>query len=116
MQPLLQQPGRVRIGITDYAQRALGDLVYVELPKVGMTVKKQDAVGVVESVKGASDVYAPVSGTVAAINELVVKKPSFINKSPEGEGWLCDLELSDSSELEELLDQKGYEGFCQGSV
>lgn len=78
--------GKVRIGITDYAQKALGDLVYVELPKLESLVKRKDMIGVVESVKGASDVYAPVSGTITNVNELVITKPSLINKSPEEEG------------------------------
>lgn len=107
--------GRVRIGITDYAQKALGDLVYVELPKIGAMIKKQDMIGVVESVKGASDVYAPVSGTVAAVNVQVVKRPSLINKSPEDEGWLCELDLAKSEETEQLLDEKEYKSFCQGT-
>lgn len=78
--------GRVRVGITDYAQRALGDLVYVELSPVGTTLRRGDPLGIVESVKGASDVYAPVSGIVHAYNSAVIAKPSLINKHPEQEG------------------------------
>lgn len=78
--------GRARIGITDYAQNALGDFVYVELPKVGAQVAKKDSIGVVESVKGASDIYAPVSGTITAVNEAAAAKPSLVNKSPEKDG------------------------------
>lgn len=80
------RPQTVRVGITDYAQRALGDLVYVELPKVGTSIKQKEPVGVVESVKGASDVYAPITGTVTQINENATLKPSLINKSPEKDG------------------------------
>lgn len=78
--------GRVRVGITEYAQRALGDLVYVELPPVGTFLRRGDSLGMVESVKGASDVYAPVSGIVQALNNAAIAKPSLINKSPEQEG------------------------------
>lgn len=78
--------GRLRVGITDYAQRALGDLVYVELSPVGTTLRRGDPLGIVESVKGASDVYAPVSGVVHAHNSAVISKPSLINKQPEQEG------------------------------
>lgn len=85
--------GRVRVGITEYAQRALGDLVYVELPPVGTSLQRGDPLGIVESVKGASDVYAPVSGVVCALNAAAIAKPSLINKHPEQEG-IWDTRLS----------------------
>ncbi|PJF17584.1 CDP-diacylglycerol--glycerol-3-phosphate 3-phosphatidyltransferase [Paramicrosporidium saccamoebae] len=116
------RPTAVRMGITDYAQKALGDLVYVELPKVGTAIKQKEPVGVVESVKGASDVYAPLSGTVTKINETAIAKPSLINKSPEGDGtltnwrmmivgWLCELEMPSTVEMDALYDKEGYEKF-----
>lgn len=105
---------KVRIGITDYAQKSLGDLVYVELPKIGSSVKTKQMVGVVESVKGASDVYSPVTGKVVAVNENAKSKPSLINKSPEQDGWLCEVEMTSMDELNNLYDGEGYRDFCKG--
>lgn len=100
------------VGITDYAQRALGDLVYVELPKEGAVVARAALIGVVESVKGASDVYAPVSGTVVAVNREVARKPSLINRQPMGDGWLCKMRLQDQDELAQLMTAERYAEFC----
>ncbi|KAJ8469441.1 hypothetical protein ONZ45_g11370 [Pleurotus djamor] len=96
------------ITITDHAQSALGDVVFVELPTVGTEVKQGDQIGAVESVKAASDIYAPVSGVVEEINEVLASQPNLLNKSPEDEGWLCKIKLSDPSEVDKLLDETAY--------
>ena len=101
--------GNVRIGITDHAQEALGDLVFVELPAVGDQTDQGDSVAVVESVKAASDIYAPVTGEVVAINEDLEDDPGLINNDPYGDGWLYEVALSDESELDDLLDAEAYE-------
>lgn len=100
--------GNARIGITDHAQEALGDLVFVELPVVGDEISQGDQCAVVESVKAASDIYAPVSGKVVAINEDLDADPALINADPYGDGWLFELELYDSEELEGLKDAEAY--------
>ena len=102
--------GNVRIGITDHAQEALGDLVFVELPAVGDETDQGDSVAVVESVKAASDIYAPVTGEVVAINEVLEDDPGLINNDPYGDGWLYEVALSDETELDGLLDAAAYEG------
>ena len=101
--------GNVRIGITDHAQEALGDLVFVELPAVGDETDQGDSVAVVESVKAASDIYAPLTGEVVAINEDLEDDPGLINNDPYGDGWLYEVALSDESELDDLLDAEAYE-------
>jgi glycine cleavage system H protein len=98
----------VRVGITDYAQGALGDVVYVSLPEVGASVEKGAAVGEVESTKSVSDIYAPLSGTVTARNEKLDDTPDLINSDPYGEGWILEIEIADRSELEGLLDAAAY--------
>ena len=100
--------GNARIGITDHAQEALGDLVFVELPVVGDEISQGDQCAVVESVKAASDIYAPVSGKVVAVNEDLDADPALINADPYGDGWLYELELFDSEELEGLKDAEAY--------
>ena len=100
------------IGVTDYAQSQLGDVVFVELPKVGRALKKAEAAAVVESVKAASDVYAPVSGEVVEANSALEADPSLVNTDPQGEGWFFKLSLSDPSELDGLMDEAGYKAFC----
>ncbi|NTS78356.1 glycine cleavage system protein GcvH [Catenovulum sp. SM1970] len=102
--------GVVTIGITEHAQDLLGDLVHVDLPDEGDTFATGDDVAVVESVKAASDVYAPVSGEVIEINEDLEDSPELINSDAFGDGWLFKLKLEDVSELESLLDAEGYEG------
>jgi glycine cleavage system H protein len=97
------------IGITDYAQDQLGEIVYVELPSVGDKISKDDAFGVVESVKAVSDIYAPVSGTVVEINQELPESPEIINEEPYGDGWLVKVKISDASELDDLLDHDEYE-------
>ena len=101
--------GTVTIGITDHAQNALGDLVYVELPAVGRVVAQDESVAVVESVKAASDVYSPLSGEILSINEALVDSPELINQEPYQAGWLWAMRLSNASELDGLLDAAGYE-------
>lgn len=98
----------VRVGITDYAQEALGDVVYVSLPEVGGSVQKGDAVGEVESTKSVSDIYAPVSGTVSARNERLDENPELINSDPYGDGWMLEIEVTDQAEIDGLLDAAGY--------
>ena len=101
------------VGITDYAQSQLGDVVYVELPEVGKTFAKGDDAAVVESVKAASDVYAPVSGLVIAVNGALEKSPAMINESAETDGWFLKLTLTEPGELEGLLDEAGYRAFVE---
>lgn len=104
----VEEGNKVTIGISDHAQELLGDLVYVELPSIGDEVQAGNACAVVESVKAASDVYAPVSGTVVAVNEALSDKPETINEDAFGEGWLFTVELSDKTELNDLLDADAY--------
>lgn len=99
------------IGITDYAQGELGDVVYVDLPADGDEFGKQDVFGSIEAVKAASDLYCPISGKVVEINEKVADVPETINKDPYGSGWMVKIEVSDVSELDDLLDAAGYEKF-----
>jgi len=103
--------GRVVVGITEFAQDQLGDIVYVELPAVGATVKKGETFGVVESTKAVSDLYAPISGKVVEINSPLVDAPEGINAEPYGKGWMLAVEPSDPKELAELLDAKAYSTF-----
>ena len=100
--------GRITVGISDHAQGLLGDLVYVELPNVGDTVEAGNGVAVVESVKAASDVYSPVSGTVVEVNAALADKPETINEDAYGDGWLFTLEISDAEQLNELLSPDDY--------
>lgn len=102
------------VGITDYAQSQLGDIVFAEVPAVGATLKKGGDAAVVESVKAASDVYAPVSGTVTEGNEALEGDPALVNSDPEGEGWFFKLTLSDTSELDSLMNAEAYKAFVDG--
>lgn len=101
--------GRVRVGITDYAQEQLGDVVYVELPDVGDSVAFMEPFGVIESVKAASDLFAPVSGTVVEVNERLADEPELVNEDPYGEGWMIVVEADDLSELDKLMSPEEYE-------
>jgi len=105
---------RARVGITEYAQDALGDVVYVQVPDLGASVAAGDSFGEVESTKSVSDVYAPVSGTVVAVNETLADTPETINRDQYGDGWLCEIELADASELEALLDADAYQALLEG--
>lgn len=105
--------GVVTVGITDHAQDLLGDVVFVELPDLGAEVAAGDDTGVVESVKAASDIYAPLSGEVVAINEALEDAPESVNSDPYGDGWFFQLKLSDVAELDDLLDADGYAAHCE---
>ncbi len=100
--------GTVTIGITEYAQDSLGDIVFIELPKVGRTLAAKEMFGVVESVKAASDLYSPVSGEVIEANEALVNSPETINTSPYQDGWLMKVKVSNISEMSDLLDSNAY--------
>lgn len=101
------------VGITEHAQDALGDLVFVELPDVGDVVAAHDEAGVVESVKAASDIYAPLSGEIVAINELLVDSPEIVNSDPYHDGWMYKIRFSDAAELEELLSAEDYDAHVE---
>lgn len=101
------------VGITDFAQSELGDVVYVDLPEVGATVSKKETFGVVESVKAASDVYSPVSGEVVAVNEWLADNPALVNSSPFEDGWMMKVKLSEPSEMDSLLDASAYKAHCE---
>ncbi|HEX9465792.1 MAG TPA: glycine cleavage system protein GcvH [Alphaproteobacteria bacterium] len=102
------------VGITDYAQQQLGDIVYVELPAAGKTLKKGDEAAVVESVKAASEVYAPLSGEVVAANAALTDNPALVNASPAGDGWFLKLKPADMAELKGLMDEAAYKAYVEG--
>ncbi|MCO5057117.1 MAG: glycine cleavage system protein GcvH [Rhizobiaceae bacterium] len=102
------EDGVAVVGITDHAQEQLGDLVFVELPEVGKNLKKGDTAVVVESVKAASDVYAPADGEVVAVNDALTSDPALVNSAATGDGWLWKMKLSDESALDGLMDEAGY--------
>lgn len=108
----LEEDGTVTIGITDHAQEALGDVVFVELPEVGDRLAVGDEAGVVESVKAASDIYAPVSGEVIAINEALEDEPETVNADPYNDGWFYRIQPDDTEELENLLSAEDYAEHC----
>ncbi|MDG2023505.1 MAG: glycine cleavage system protein GcvH [Actinomycetota bacterium] len=101
----------VRVGISDFAQDALGDVVYVELPEVGLKVSANSAFGEIESTKSVSDVFAPVSGEVLEANDMLEDQPELVNEDPYGDGWICVIRPNDSSELEDLMDAERYDSF-----
>lgn len=104
----------VTVGITDYAQKALGDIVFVETPEVGDDVTAGDEAGVVESVKAASEIYAPVSGEVVGINEDLEDEPSKVNTDPTTDGWMFKIKMSDTSELDTMMDEDAYKAYVEG--
>lgn len=104
------------IGITDYAQSALGDIVFVDLPEVGEEFDKGDSFGSVESVKAASDVYAPVSGTVTEVNDILTDEPGLVNSKAESDGWFIKMELSKPEETAELMDDAAYKAHCEAEA
>ncbi|KJE35635.1 glycine cleavage system protein H [Thalassospira sp. HJ] len=108
------EDGVATVGITDYAQQSLGDIVYVELPEVGKKLTKDGDAAVVESVKAASDVYAPLDGEIVEINEELDANPGLVNEAPEAEGWFFKMTLSDESQLDELMDEAAYKEFVEG--
>lgn len=108
---LMDDDGSATVGITDFAQKKLGDIVYVELPEVDAQFSKDDDIAVVESVKAASDVMSPVSGTVIAINDALEDEPEKVNSNPTDEGWFLKLKLDDPDEINELMDEEEYNAF-----
>ncbi len=104
----------VRIGITDYAQDALGDVVFVQVPTLGATVTAGQSMSEVESTKSVSDIYAPVSGSIVAVNDALADRPELLNADPYGDGWICEIELSDPGQVDGLLDANGYQALLQG--
>ncbi len=104
----------MRIGITEYAQDALGDVVFVQVPDVGENVAAGGGVSEVESTKSVSDIYAPVAGTIVEVNNAVVENPQLLNEDPYGEGWICAIELADGADFEALLDATGYLALIEG--
>ena len=112
----LEEDGTVTVGISDHAQDALGDVVYVELPELEQVIAAGDEAGVVESVKAASDVYAPISGTICAINESLEDAPETVNSDAYTDGWFFKMQPADIGELEELLDAEGYGEVCEAEA
>lgn len=109
----LEDDGTATIGITDHAQEALGDVVFVELPEVGAQLGAGDEAGVVESVKAASDIYAPIGGEIIAINENLEDSPEVINADPYGDGWFFRMRLDDVADLDELMSAEQYDASCE---
>jgi glycine cleavage system H protein len=107
------EDGRVRVGITDYAQDALGDVVFVQVPQLGANVVAGASFGEVESTKSVSDLYAPVAGTVAEVNDELGDAPQRLNEDPYGEGWICVLDVADPSEIDGLLDAAAYRALVE---
>ena len=107
------EEGLIVVGISDHAQDALGDIVYVELPEVGQQIVAGEEAGVVESVKAASDIYAPVSGAVEEINEGLEDSPETVNQDPYGDGWFFKLKVTDERELDDMLDADAYQELCE---
>jgi glycine cleavage system H protein len=105
---------RARIGITDYAQDALGDVVFVDLPEVGASVEAASSISEVESTKSVSDIYAPVSGTIAEVNGDLADAPERLNEDPYGEGWICVIEIGDAAQLDGLLTADAYRALVEG--
>jgi glycine cleavage system H protein len=109
VRPQSGDQGGARVGITDYAQDALGDIVYVSLPEVGSDLSSGDAVGELESTKSVSDIYAPISGTVVAVNEALDGTPELVNSDPYGEGWLFEITPADDTAIDDLMDASAYQ-------
>jgi glycine cleavage system H protein len=104
----------VKVGITDYAQDALGDVVFVDLPAVGATFKKGESLAEVESTKSVSEIYAPLAGTISQVNAELGENPARLNEDPYGDGWICVITVDDSSQVDELLDAEGYRALIEG--
>lgn len=109
----IEADGTVTVGITDFAQDQLGDVVFVELPEVGSTVAADDDIAVVESVKAASDIYAPLAGEIIAVNDDLADEPEKVNEDPYGEAWFFKMKLADAADLDGLLDADGYSAVCE---
>ena len=108
------EDGLVRIGITDYAQDALGDVVFVQVPTMGVEVKAGDRISEVESTKSVSEIYAPVAGTISQVNAELSENPARLNEDPYGDGWICTITVEDPAQLDELLDAEGYRALIEG--
>ena len=104
----------IRIGITDYAQDALGDVVFVQIPTVGAVVALGQSFSEVESTKSVSDIYAPLSGKVSQVNDALVQNPELLNSDPYGDGWICEIEISDPAQFEQLLTSSAYQALIGG--
>lgn len=104
----------VKVGITDYAQDALGDVVFVDLPAVGATFKKGESLAEVESTKSVSEIYSPLAGTISQVNAELGENPARLNEDPYGDGWICVITVDDPSQLDELLDAEGYRALIEG--
>jgi glycine cleavage system H protein len=105
---------KIRIGITDYAQDALGDVVFVQVPTVGTVVAPGDSFSEVESTKSVSDIYAPIAGTVVEVNSVLNDSPQLVNEDPYGDGWLCVIQASEPGQLDELMDAAAYRALIEG--
>ena len=112
----LEEDGMVTVGISDHAQNALGDVVYIEHPEIGRLLAAQEEAGVVESVKAASDIYAPVGGTVVAVNEALDDAPDNVNQDPYGDGWFFAIKPSELADLDTLLDAEAYAKLCDAEA
>jgi glycine cleavage system H protein len=112
----LEEGQRVRVGITDYAQDALGDVVYVDLPEEGTEVRAGEALGEVESTKSVSDIFSPVSGRIVERNQALADSPELVNQEPYGEGWMVVIELADPDELADLLEADDYRQFAEAGT
>ncbi len=108
----VNEDGVATVGISDHAQEALGDIVFVDLPEPGAIVNAKDEVAVVESVKAASDLYSPVSGEIIEVNEILTEAPETVNSGPYENGWFLKMTISDAAELDELMDEDAYSGHC----
>lgn len=111
---LLKDGELITVGITQHAADELGDIVFVELPEVGTAVSKDDEIVVIESVKAASDILAPVDGEITAVNESIVEIPASVNEDPQGEAWFFKIKPSDESQMDDLMDDAGYQDFIAG--
>lgn len=111
---ILDGGSRVRIGITDFAQDALGDVVYVDLPSVGTAVAASATLGELESTKSVSEMYAPVAGTIVAVNETLNDQPALLNDDPYGDGWLCEIEVDDPTQVDAMMDAAAYTALTEG--
>jgi len=111
---VLDENGIGTVGITEYAQQQLGDVVFVEVPEVGATFEKGDSVATVESVKAASEVYTPVSGEIVEVNGDLAESPGMVNQSPEGDGWFFKIKLAEPADLDELMNRTDYDAFVEG--
>lgn len=110
------EDGVVTVGLSDYAQNELGDITFLELPEVGDEVTKGEPLGVVESVKAATDIYAPVSGEVVAHNDVAIDSPELVNNSPYGNGWLIKIRMSEPEQLDELMNATTYDEFAESAT